>query len=92
MIAKAIILKILTYLLKKQNPLFKLKLAKYESGEVPKTLQTKIVNNALKNKFTPAQIHELLKPPPALCETGKRKGKPKFQRWAIFLVLPLIFL
>ena len=63
------------------------KLAKYEEGQVSKSLKKKIVNDALKDKFTPAQIHEILKPQPAICETGKRKGKPKFQRWAIFPIL-----
>ena len=66
--------------LKIENAHLLSKLAKYESGQVPKSLKKKIVNDALKDKFTPAQIHQILKPPPGICQTGKRKVKPKFQR------------
>ena len=46
-----------------------------KSGKVSKALERKIVMQALGPKFTPAQIHQILKPPKEICEKGKRKGK-----------------
>ena len=74
--------------LKKKNILLKNKLAALKSGKVSKSLERKIVENALKHKFTPAQIHEILKPEKKLCQDGKRKGKWEITRlnWLIFLI------
>ena len=73
--------------LEKRNRLLKNKLAAYESGNVPKTVVKKVVTKALSEKFTPAEIHQILKQRKKIIQSGPRKGKRGITRWAIYPIL-----
>ena len=73
--------------LKRRNQLLKNKLAAYESGNVPKTVVKKVVEKALCEKFTPAEIHQILKQRKKIIQSGPRKGKRGITRWAIYPIL-----
>ena len=59
-------------------------MAAYERGDVPKTVAKKVVEKNIGHKFTPAQIHQILKPTKNIIKTGKRRGKRAITRWAIY--------
>ena len=73
--------------LERRNRLLKNKLAAYESGNVPKTVVKKVVTKALSEKFTPAEIHQILKQRKKIIQSGPRKGKRGITRWAIYPIL-----
>ena len=73
--------------LERRNRLLKNKLAAYESGNVPKTVRKKVVEKALCEKFTPAEIHQILKQRKKIIQSGPRKGKRGITRWAIYPIL-----
>ena len=70
--------------LKKANKLLQNKLDVYNEGNVPKTVAKKVVEKSIGHKFTPAQIHQILKPTKNIIKTGKRRGKRAITRWAIY--------
>ena len=69
--------------LERRNRLLRNKLSAYESGNVPKTVRKKVVEKALCEKFTPAEIHQILKQRKKIIQSGPRKGKRGITRWAI---------
>ena len=70
--------------LKKANKLLQNKLAAYNEGNVPKTVARKVVEKNIGHKFTPAQIHQILKPTKNIIKIGKRRGKRAITRWATY--------
>jgi hypothetical protein len=56
----------------------------YKNGNVPKTVAKKVVEKTIGHKFTPAQIHQILKPVKKIIKSGKRRGKREITRWAIY--------
>ena len=65
-----------------------------QNGKIPKTTRRKIVEEELSHKFTPGQIHQMLKPRGEILKIGPRKGKRRITRseQAILLILVSTFL
>ena len=57
--------------LRKKNVLLKNASDSLRSGNLPKTVQTKVVHNVLEGKFTGAQITQMIKPKRVADEYGK---------------------
>ena len=65
-----------------------------QNGKIPKKTRRKIVEEELSHKFTPGQIHQMLKPRGEILKIGPRKGKRRITRseQAILLILVSTFL
>ena len=67
------------YFLKRQKKTLTDKNLALRSGELPKVVKKRVVEDSLKGQFTPAAINQLLKPKKTE-GTGSRTGKPAISR------------